>query len=565
MRLTVSSMGIHKVAGASVFGLIIVYLALRVSPVRAAIVHVPADQATIQAGINAATNGDTVLIEDGVFRENVKIFGKKVYLASRYVLDHDPQHILRTIIDGSMPTHADSGSCLIVSGSDGGVVEGLTFTGGSGTLWFDPSDGKVYREGGGILTDGGMVTIRHNLIVNNEATIQDGASAGGGGIRTGFGSVHLTSNVIAFNKGHYGAGVVLFQGAGVIENNIVWKNSGGAAFGGAGLWIWNNSDPVIQNNTIIGNTSATNGGGISLNGNTATLVGNIVRDNVAATSPQIRRSSSAAPSTVDYCDIQGGGFSGTGNFDRVPIWADSNFLLAVGSPCVDSGDVIPSAGDKADGANPGFAIFPARGTTRNDMGAYGGPNAATFPLFSSVRVGSEVTSISFGSDSVGRTTDAVIPIHKIGWGLLTIDSLVFSPSSGLTTVTPMPRSVPVALADTITIRWSRPVSGTLSATAKLYHNDTSVVSPLVVMLAGEAIYGGCCVGASGNVDCSAGDGVDISDLSALIDYLYISFTPLCCKKEANIDGDLSAGVDISDLSALIDYLYISFSPPAVCL
>jgi len=73
---------------------------------------------------------------------------------------------------------------------------------------------------------------------------------------------------------------------------------------------------------------------------------------------------------------------------------------------------------------------------------------------------------------------------------------------------------------------------------------------------------GCCVGLTGNVDCDATDGVDISDLSALIDNLYISFTPLCCPNEANTDGQ--PGIDISDLSALIDYLYITFTPTAAC-
>jgi hypothetical protein len=71
------------------------------------------------------------------------------------------------------------------------------------------------------------------------------------------------------------------------------------------------------------------------------------------------------------------------------------------------------------------------------------------------------------------------------------------------------------------------------------------------------------MGLTGNVDCDGSDGVDISDLSALIDYLYISFTPLCCEEEANTDGQ--PGIDIADLSALIDYLYISFTPPVVCM
>lgn len=81
----------------------------------------------------------------------------------------------------------------------------------------------------------------------------------------------------------------------------------------------------------------------------------------------------------------------------------------------------------------------------------------------------------------------------------------------------------------------------------------------------RTLVGGCCVNPSGNVDCDPMDGTDISDLTALIDFLYISFTELCCVEEANVDGDPIGGVDISDLTALIDYLYISFTPPAPCL
>jgi hypothetical protein len=81
--------------------------------------------------------------------------------------------------------------------------------------------------------------------------------------------------------------------------------------------------------------------------------------------------------------------------------------------------------------------------------------------------------------------------------------------------------------------------------------------------------GGCCAslsldGKTGNVDGDPGKGVDISDLSALIDYLYITFTPPVCLQSANIDGDSGGGVDIADLSGLIDFLYISFTPPAAC-
>lgn len=74
----------------------------------------------------------------------------------------------------------------------------------------------------------------------------------------------------------------------------------------------------------------------------------------------------------------------------------------------------------------------------------------------------------------------------------------------------------------------------------------------------------CCIGTTGNVDCDPLNGVDISDLTALIDNLYITFTPLCCGEEANVDGSSDGNVDISDLTALIDNLYISFTPLGNC-
>lgn len=74
----------------------------------------------------------------------------------------------------------------------------------------------------------------------------------------------------------------------------------------------------------------------------------------------------------------------------------------------------------------------------------------------------------------------------------------------------------------------------------------------------------CCQGVTGNVDCDPQDNVDIADLTALIDNLYVSLSPLCCYGKANIDGDRGRSVDIADLTALIDRLYVSFSPPAAC-
>lgn len=75
----------------------------------------------------------------------------------------------------------------------------------------------------------------------------------------------------------------------------------------------------------------------------------------------------------------------------------------------------------------------------------------------------------------------------------------------------------------------------------------------------------CCVGLTGNVDGGPGDFADIGDLSALIDYLFITLAEPACMAEANIDGSVDAVVDIGDLTALIDYLFITFATPAPCL
>jgi hypothetical protein len=80
----------------------------------------------------------------------------------------------------------------------------------------------------------------------------------------------------------------------------------------------------------------------------------------------------------------------------------------------------------------------------------------------------------------------------------------------------------------------------------------------------EIVGTSCCQATVGNVDCSVGDAVDVGDLTSLIDNLFISFAPLCCKEEANCDGDGANSIDVSDLTRLVDNLFISFSPLPAC-
>ncbi|MFZ5981456.1 MAG: thrombospondin type 3 repeat-containing protein [Candidatus Zixiibacteriota bacterium] len=72
----------------------------------------------------------------------------------------------------------------------------------------------------------------------------------------------------------------------------------------------------------------------------------------------------------------------------------------------------------------------------------------------------------------------------------------------------------------------------------------------------------CCIGTTGDANCS-GDIPDISDITRLIDYLYISNFELCCPTEADVN--LTGGEpDISDITRLIDYLYLFHDPLPAC-
>lgn len=264
-------------------------------------IHVPRELPTVQQAIDSASAGDTVLVAPGRYVENLRLRGENIVLASEFVLAHDTSLILRTILDGSRPTHPDSGSVLTIYRFEDSttVVEGFTITGGTGTVWYDNKDKILFREGGGILVDLAGPTIRNNVITDNRAdTARAGVlSAGGGGVRIGFADPILEHNVITNNRGRYGAGVVLFYAAATVRNNDVTGNIGGEDFGGAGLWAWGQLTRrlpnVIEGNVIRGNRAlgadgrshfrrtpqAGKGGGLSLRGAGAVLRNNVVSGN----------------------------------------------------------------------------------------------------------------------------------------------------------------------------------------------------------------------------------------------------------------------------------------------
>ncbi len=360
-------------------------------PSRANVIHVPAEQPTIQLGINTAGNGDTVLVAPGVYYENIHFREKGIVVASHYILNNNRAYVDSTTINGGAFTNPDTGSCVLIVSDDSTTMQdtsaaliGFTITEGIGTKWLDEHGAGLFREGGGILIQYLSPTIEHNIIVGNQAIYTpEVISSGGGAIRCGDGNPRIKNNIIIYNSAQYGGGIVLNFTGTIIQNNIIAYDSAYADYGGGGgIWSYaNGTEPkIIENNTVVYNSGggAGAGGGFRFWASSATLRNNIIWGNV---DQQIFHTGGVV--TVTYSCVQDG-WSGEGNIDTDPLFAAENFYLSDSSPCIDAGDTSVAYNDPEDPDNPGSALWPSMGALRNDMGAYGGPGRSDLGDFHAV-------------------------------------------------------------------------------------------------------------------------------------------------------------------------------------
>ncbi|MEA3460899.1 MAG: ATP-binding protein, partial [Bacteroidota bacterium] len=260
-------------------------------PSRAQVIHVPREYPTIQAGINAAEPGDTILVAEGTYYENIDFIGKPITLASHFLLDSDTSHISRTIINGSKAPDLTRASVVTLrSGEDStSVLYGFTITGGTGTFLTDvhtEPDMKNWRNmcGGGILMHRSGGKIIHNIIEYNQVQTDSLRGAYGAGIlanvnegRTAIIRNNIIRNNSIWKNQGWGAGVCLFGGSTLLEHNAILDNSIDVKWlsVGAGIFYQNDSTEggaqqvAIRNNVIAWNSAVSQddlglGGGIGL-------------------------------------------------------------------------------------------------------------------------------------------------------------------------------------------------------------------------------------------------------------------------------------------------------------
>jgi len=301
---------------------------------------------SIQAAIDGAASGDTIIVQPGTYTENLFFNGKLVTLQS------------------SDPANADTVAATIVDGGAAGPV--VTFDDGEGPAavldGLTLRNGSTFFGGGGVRIVNSSPTVRRCTITANRSSTRGGGIFVSGAVAAPL----ITQCSIRGNTATTdGGGVACLDGAVTLTRNRINTNT---AANGAGVWL-SNSPAAVRNNFIIGNTASTNGGGMFLNNAAAAAVrNNTIADNVCTNALGAAgvRAQGAAPtlsSTIVWHpagdDLSGvsatfsaiqDGDAGAGNLATDPLFVSAgNYHLQDASPCLNAGDpAITPAADERD-------------------------------------------------------------------------------------------------------------------------------------------------------------------------------------------------------------------------
>lgn len=493
--------------------------------------NVPSNYPTIQSAIDAAANGDTVLVAPGTYPEGIDFKGKAITVASA-------QGAGVTVIDGSSSVRV-----VNFSGGEGpgSVLQGFTiqhgfaagangyFGAGIRVLSASPTvtgnivvDNIACGHGAGIYISFGSPLILGNTISRNSQ--QPGCSGGnGGGVFVGgAASAQLIANTISNNTSDFGAGVALFAaGTPTLSNNRVFGNTAG--YYGGGIYAVNQSDASLVQNLVYGNTAQLGGGMYFLppSGTRGPqLVNNTFADNTVAAggtgaalwaggfdqSSTLYNNIFVAGQSTVYCDstynamppifdhndafVTGGGsgyfdtcagvVSSSGNIAADPLFVSSanrDYHLGSGSPVIDAGNsaapLLPATDLDGNPRLQGSAV---------DLGVYE-------TLQPQPRASLSPTSLNFGSVAGGTTTVATTTLTNTGNATLTVtgDSLSGSTWFSVSADTCSAASLSPGTSCSVSIRFYAGAPGSFAASLNFIDNAGS--GSQAVPISGTALVG----------------------------------------------------------------------------
>jgi parallel beta-helix repeat protein len=270
---------------------------------------------TIQEAIDAAHDGDTVWLGNGVYagpgNRDLDFHGKAIVVRS---ISGNPK---ACIIDcqGTGPD-PHCGFYLHSGEAETSVIEGLTITNGHATY-----GGAVSCE------DGSSPTLTNCIFSGNQAAF-------GGGVSCYYScSPRLINCTISGNRvfwAHGGGVYCVGDSSPTLTNCTISGNS--ADLSGGGVFCEHLSSPTPTDYTTSGNSADSCGGGADCEFSPSATLTNCI---LWGDTPQEIAGSPA----VTYSDVQGG-WSGTGNIDADPLFVNSDSgdcRLSSGSPCIDAG------------------------------------------------------------------------------------------------------------------------------------------------------------------------------------------------------------------------------------
>lgn len=316
-------------------------------PVYATILNVPSQYTTIQAGIDACVNGDTVLVGPGEYNETISFNGKGLLVESsdgyeNTVLTYSNSPIVNfthnepqsAVLQGFKIQKSLNNSAVYVAYScatlrnnmfidngnqaDGGAINAIAFENSSNKI-LNVNDNLFCHNatayaGGAIRAYGIVLAASGNIFYSNIGAKEAGA-------------IHLRANdhsavhhnLFFNNKSGNMAGAIIFSecAGGSFYNNTVVGNFSNDTTYGAGVVVWGSTNILIFNNIISNNYCK---GIFKSNHGTCEVTYNDVWNN-----------------NIDYYGV----VPGVGSITADPMFAGGDpfsFDLQDQSPCIDAGD-----------------------------------------------------------------------------------------------------------------------------------------------------------------------------------------------------------------------------------